>query len=112
MQAVDYYELSNFQRELIKGISIQDISIVKQSLEDGAVPQILVDIYMITGSGNRIFMERFSMMSLALKYKNLEILKLLVLHGAKIDEYFLELLNTIEPGEDEDIRNYAKTLRL
>lgn len=108
MNPQDYYKLPKVDTELIKGISTKDNHLVEKMLKNGAQHSMVVDLHMITGSGAKIFMERFTPLSIALKYKNEYALRALLSYGAKKDSLFINYIANIEPGQD----GFEELLRL
>ncbi len=104
-QIYDYYTLSRTNTDLIKGLSTSNNELVKNCLEEGAEPNMVVQLDMITGSGNRVFIEMFTPLLLALKYKNEKAVRLLHSFGARPNELLREFLSNYEeiPGDLESL---------
>lgn len=108
----DYYLLSSVNMDLIKALSLGNNDLVEKCLKQGANPNMSVQLDMITGSGKRIFIEMFTPLTLALKYKNEEAIRLLNAFGAKPNKLFFDYVSDYEssPGdvEAEVINRLAK----
>lgn len=113
MNPQDFYTLPKVDTELIKGISTKDDYLVQKMLKNGAQHSMIVDLFMITGSGARIFMERFTPLLIALKNKNEYALRMLVSYGAKKDQFFMDYMEKIEPGQEgfDDFFRLSKILQ-